>query len=67
MTIAEISQMSMAERLQTMEAIWDSLTRDSSEVESPEWHEEVLADRRNKIESGKAEFISIKELKSKHR
>jgi len=67
MTIAEISQMSMAERLQTMEAIWDSLTRDSSKVESPEWHEEVLADRRNKIESGKAEFISIKELKAKHR
>ncbi len=67
MTIAEISQMTMAERLQTMEAIWDSLTSDPSEVESPEWHKVELADRRKKIESGKAEFISIKELKSKHR
>ncbi len=67
MTATEISQMSIVERLQAMEAIWDSLIHDSFKVESPQWHEEILSDRRRKIESGKAEFVSIEELKSKHR
>jgi len=65
-TIAEISNMTKVERLQTMEAIWDSLTHETTEIESPEWHEDTLQERRKKIEEGKAKFISIKELKAKH-
>ena len=65
MTIAEISKMSVLERLQTMEALWDSLTREPSEIKSPEWHEEILSDRKEKIESGNADFISLEDLKSK--
>jgi len=67
MTIAEISKMSVIERLQTMEALWDSLTHESTEVESPEWHAEVLSERKQKIESGDANFISLEELKSKNK
>ncbi|MBZ0192342.1 MAG: addiction module protein [Candidatus Kuenenia stuttgartiensis] len=36
-------------------------------MESPAWHEEILDKRKKKIESGKAEFISIEELKTKTR
>lgn len=67
MMITEISQMSTVERIQTMEAIWESLTQDSSELESPEWHKDILSDRRIKIENNEAEFISINKLKSKHK
>ena len=63
----EISRMSKIERLQTMEAIWDSLIHENSEIESPEWHRDILAARKLNIEEGKAEFISIEELRSKHR
>ncbi|MFA5924562.1 MAG: addiction module protein [Methylococcaceae bacterium] len=63
----EISRMSKIERLQTMEAIWDSLIHENSEIESPEWHRGILAARKLNIEEGKAEFISIEELRSKHR
>ena len=66
MTIAEISKMSVLERLQAMEALWDSLTREPTDVKSPKWHEDILSDRKEKIESGKANFISLEELKSKH-
>ena len=66
MTIAEISKMSVPERLQTMEALWDSLTREPTGINSPEWHEETLTDRKEKIESGNANFISLEELESKH-
>ena len=66
MTIAEISKMSVLERLETMEALWDSLTREPAGIKSPKWHEEILSDRKEKIESGNAGFISLEKLKSKH-
>ena len=58
--------MSKLERLQTMEALWDSLIHETPEIESPEWHRDILADRKRKIEEGKAEFISVEELRSRH-
>ena len=64
MTITEITKMSAAERLQTMEAIWDSFSHDQIEVKSPKWHKDILSDRRKKIEQGEAEFISFADLKS---
>ena len=66
MNTIEISRMSTIERLQTLEAIWDSLIHENSEIESPEWHWDILAARKLNIEEGKAEFISIEELRSKH-
>ena len=67
MNTIEIKKMSTIERLKTMEAIWDSLLYDESNIESPEWHKNVLAERKSKIENGEAEFISIEKLKAKNR
>jgi len=66
MRILEINRMSKIERLQTMEAIWDSLIHEEPEIESPEWHGDILAGRKTKIEDGTAEFLSIEEVKSKY-
>ena len=65
MNTIEISKMSKVEKLQTMEAIWDSLIHADSGIESPEWHRDILATRKKKIEEGKAVFRSIEELRSK--
>ena len=65
MNTIEITRMSKVERLQTMEAIWDSLIHENSEIESPEWHQDILAIRKKNIEEGKAEFRSIEELRSR--
>ncbi|MDY6970684.1 MAG: addiction module protein [Spirochaetota bacterium] len=64
MNTIEIKKMSMVERLQAMEALWDSLMYEESEIESPEWHRDILEERKRKIENGKAEFISLEKLKS---
>jgi putative addiction module component (TIGR02574 family) len=64
MNIADIKKMSTTERLQTMEAIWDSLLYEDGEIESPYWHEKILEKRKAKIKSGKAKFISLSELKT---
>ena len=67
MNTIEIASMSTIERLQTMEAIWDSLIHENSEIDSPEWHRDILSTRKLNIKEGKAEFISIAALRSKHR
>ena len=64
---AELKNMSTTERLQTMEALWESLVSDENKISPPDWHKDVLSERRAKIESGKAEYLSISELKSKYR
>ncbi|MBF8277767.1 MAG: hypothetical protein HW390_2840 [Candidatus Brocadiaceae bacterium] len=65
MTIIEIKKMSTIERLRAMEELWDALCHEDQEIESPEWHGTILEHRRNKIETGKAEFLSIEELKAR--
>lgn len=56
--------MSIAERLKTMEALWDSLVHEDTEIESPDWHNDVLKQRRKTIENGTAKLISLNELKA---
>ena len=64
MNIQEIKKMSRIERLQAMEALWDSLLDEESEMASPEWHRDVLEERKRKIEIGEAEFISLEKLRA---
>ena len=63
----QVSRLSKAEQLQTMEWLWDSLSKKPEEVESPEWHGEVLAARKTKVDSGEAQFLSIQQLKERLR
>jgi hypothetical protein len=63
MNISEIKKMSKVERLQVMEVLWDSLLNEEDLV-TPEWHEEILSDRRKKITNNEAKFISLAELKA---
>lgn len=58
---AEIEKMHTAERIRTMEALWDALCHGQAEPDSPDWHESVLDERRKKIESGEAKFVSLEE------
>ena len=64
MNLADIKKMSTLERLKAMEALWDSLLYENEEMESPEWHEKIIEERKAKIKSGKAKFISLSELKA---
>lgn len=64
MNAQEIRNMSRVERLRTMEALWDSLVAEESEISSPEWHRDVLEERKHRIEAGQAEFISLRELRA---
>jgi putative addiction module component (TIGR02574 family) len=63
---SEIERMSVRERLQTMEQLWDSLSLDA-ELHSPEWHRDVLAERKARAQRGEAKFLTMDQLKSRLR
>ena len=64
MNMADFKKMTKTERLQAMEALWDSLLYEDGEIDTPKWHEKVLEERKNKISNGEAKFISLAELKA---
>lgn len=64
MTQNEIDAMSVAEKLQAMETLWSSLQTDGAQVDSPAWHQDILLERKQKIESGQAHFISLDALRA---
>jgi len=49
-----IDSMTTSEKLAAMEALWASLCKKPSEVDSPGWHATVLAERKRRLESGDA-------------
>ena len=67
MSIAEIKSISREEQLLAMELLWDELSRQDQEVESPDWHKDVLAERQNIVAEGSAEYLTMDELKKRLR
>ena len=63
----EVSRLSKAERLEAMEWLWASLSKEQRDLESPEWHGEVLAARKAKADAGEAQFLSVEQLKERLR
>lgn len=57
--------MSRLEKLQSMEAIWESLHDDQGDLESPQWHGYELQERQRRIDAGEASFLSLQELKTR--
>ena len=40
------------EKLRLMEALWDNLSHEAVEVDSPSWHEAVLRETAERVASG---------------
>jgi hypothetical protein len=59
-----IEKMSVSERLQTMEQLWDALAREESKVASPAWHGQILAERKARVERGEAKFFTRDQLRT---
>lgn len=53
MDMAELTKLPLAQRIEAMEVLWDSLTHDEAYDPSPAWHADLLADRVREIEDGK--------------
>lgn len=54
MSIQELAmRLPRVEKLRLMEALWDDLSHEDVEVDSPSWHEVVLRETEQRVASGK--------------
>ncbi len=63
----DISELTLAQKLNLMESIWDDITQDESALKSPAWHETVLKDREDALASGKAKVSGWEKAKERIR
>lgn len=55
--------MSIKERLESLELLWESISSSPEKIKSPDWHEKVLSERKKEIDRGEAVFTSISEAR----
>ncbi len=53
----ELDRMTLPEKLELMETLWEHLTRRPDQLASPAWHKEVLEECTRKAESGEEKFV----------
>ncbi|MBI4467929.1 MAG: addiction module protein [Acidobacteria bacterium] len=51
-----LEEMSMAEKIQMMESLWDELCQRADSIESPAWHQDILSQREESLEKGADTF-----------
>ena len=51
-----LREMSFPDKLQLLETLWDELSRSPDELPSPEWHKDVLDERRRRVQAGEETF-----------
>ena len=68
MTAIDIAEMPVAEKLQLMEALWDSLSaRSATNAESPAWHEQALKQAESDLITGAVRFVDWADAKDQLR
>jgi putative addiction module component (TIGR02574 family) len=63
MSITEIRELPLNEKLQIMEALWEDLRSHAEAVPVPEWHKEVLDARRKAVEAGQEPVLEWDDVK----
>lgn len=62
-----LSDMPLQEKLAAMETLWEALTRTPADIESPNWHKEILDNRQPRLAEGKSHFIDWEKAKGEIR
>ena len=52
-----LEKMTVEEKLRVMESLWKDLTREEAQLESPDWHGDVLRETVERVKQGKESFI----------
>lgn len=58
-TIPEIDEMTAAQQIELMEALWKNMSERNLNGEPPDWHLRYLEDREKAIAKGEDSFISL--------
>lgn len=59
----KLEEMTIEEKLQAMEMLWDDICRIAPDFSSPPWHEDVLKDREQRVLDGNDKFVNWDQAK----
>lgn len=66
-TSIDIEKLSREEKLQLLHRLWENLVKDEKQIESPEWHMDVLRETEESVNSGKERLINWSDAKKELR
>ena len=52
-----IKEMTHAEKLMALEALWEDLSRNEEQLQSPAWHLDELRATEERVKSGQEQFV----------
>jgi hypothetical protein len=55
--VLPLNDMSTADKIRTMELLWENLCQNSSDLLSPAWHGEILKERSKQLEGNNSSAI----------
>ena len=61
--MSELNMLSIEEKLQVMEAIWQDLSGEEDSVPSPSWHREALRETEQRYKGGKEDIFDWSDAK----
>ena len=64
-TDISIETISVAEKMRLLESVWESLCAHPTDVQSPDWHREVLEDRKRRLADGRATVSTWADAKAR--
>ena len=58
-----LKEMTIEDKISTMEVLWDDICRNSEDYSSPIWHKEILQEREENIRKGVDKFENWEDIK----
>jgi hypothetical protein len=52
-----LEKMTLADKMEAMELLWADISRRPAELPSPDWHKEILDERRRLVAAGELRFL----------
>lgn len=62
-----LNEMTIVDKLEAMERLWEDLCRSPEALPSPAWHEDVLSSREKRVQEGRARFSTLADVKDRLR
>jgi len=63
---AQVTKMTIEEKLRTMELLWNDLCQ-TTDFSSPDWHKDILDEREERLKNGEEEILDWTESKEQLR
>jgi len=62
---SSISELSLTQKLGLLESVWSELSKEDKNLNSPDWHKNILKEREISLESNQAKFSNWNDAKER--